>query len=48
MLLLLLSILGAYAGLGAAGPYLRTASGLIEWVLLALLGWNVFGPMIRG
>jgi hypothetical protein len=46
MLLLLLSMLGAFAGIG--GPYMRQASGAIEWILLALLGWNVYGPMLRG
>jgi hypothetical protein len=46
MLLLLLSLVGGFAGLGQ--PYIRQAGGVIEWVLLALLGWNVYGPMLRG
>jgi hypothetical protein len=45
MLLLLLSMIGAFVGIG--GAYMRQASGIIEWVLLALLGWNVFGPMVK-
>jgi hypothetical protein len=46
MLLLLLSLVGGFAGFGQ--PYIRQAGGVIEWVLLALLGWNVYGPMLRG
>jgi hypothetical protein len=46
MLLLLLSMVGVFVGVG--GPYLRQASGVVEWVLLALLGWQVYGPMIKG
>ena len=32
---------------GGVAPY-PLAYGLVEWVLLALLGWNVFGPAVKG
>jgi hypothetical protein len=46
MLLLLLSLIGGFVGFGQ--PYIRQAGGFIDWALLALLGWDVYGPMVKG
>ncbi len=33
---------------GFGGSYAARASGIVELVLFVLLGWNVFGPPIKG
>ena len=33
---------------GYAGSYAAGGSALLHFVLFALLGWNVFGPPLRG
>ena len=44
MILALLSLLAGTLGFLAHGVAI---AGLVQWVLLALLGWKVFGPMLR-
>jgi len=44
MIFLLISILGGYAGW--QGPWLQMSTVVI-WILFALLGWKVFGPLIQ-
>ena len=33
---------------GYAGQYANTGSALLHFVLYALLGWQVYGPPLRG
>lgn len=47
MILLLLGGLFVNWPHGGTPPY-PLAYGVVEWVLLALLGWNVFGPAVKG
>jgi hypothetical protein len=48
MILLLLSALWSYWPTGGLGVgYLSLGFPIILWVLLALLGWKVFGPILR-
>jgi hypothetical protein len=45
MLLWLLSLIGAHLGWIPGGPLVST---IILFILFALLGWQVFGPPIKG
>ena len=46
MLIWLIFGLCVFGGVG--GVYLVSGGSLLLFVLLALLGWSVFGPPIRG
>jgi hypothetical protein len=45
MILWGLSIIGGW--LGANNPWLLGTSAVLEWILFALLGYKVFGPLIH-
>lgn len=51
ILWLIFGIIGAFSAWPAAGAglvvYVPLASSLLLWVLLGLLGWQVFGPAVR-
>jgi hypothetical protein len=46
MILWLISWFGAWGGW--AGPYAPHISSFLLWILLALLGWHAFGPILHG
>lgn len=45
LIMLILAICWHFALLGAYGPI---GMGVVVYILLVLLGWQVFGPPIRG
>jgi hypothetical protein len=45
LILLILAICWHFGVLGAFGPL---GLGVVGYILLTLLGWQVFGPPIRG
>jgi len=45
MILWGISIIAGWAGFG--GPWLISGSQVLQWILFALLGWKVFGPLIQ-
>lgn len=50
VLMLLAVVLGFYSNYGQAVHYAYTSAGmtLLELVLFALLGWQVYGPALKG
>jgi len=48
MLLWFLAILGAFFGPPQYQAYIAVGSTVLHFVLFALLGWQVFGPAIKG
>ena len=47
MILLFLGILFSDWPRGSGMTYYPLGVGVIQWVLFALLGWNVFGPAVK-
>lgn len=47
MILLFLGILFSDWPRGSGMMYYPLGVGVIQWVLFALLGWNVFGPAVK-
>jgi hypothetical protein len=43
-LLFMLAIFGGFVG----GVYAAGGGALLHFILFALLGWNVYGPPVRG
>lgn len=48
MLLWLLAIAGAFWGPRDYHVYLMTGSSVLNFILFALLGWQVYGPAVKG
>jgi hypothetical protein len=45
MILWGIALIGGMAGW--PGPWLQ-GSAVLQWVLFALVGWKIFGPLIQG
>lgn len=48
MIILFILGIGAYWGHSGSGMYWGMGMTVVEFVLLALLGWQVFGPAVKG
>jgi hypothetical protein len=48
VIILIWIIIGLAPALGYSGPYVGHASNIVLLILFILLGWQVYGPPIRG
>jgi len=49
VIMIILLVLGFAEYYGhTGGPYWGMGMSIVEFVLLALLGWQVFGPAVKG
>lgn len=48
MIILLILAIGSYWGHSFGGSYWVVGMSAVQYILIGLLGWQVFGPAVKG